>query len=70
LGALGYSSRRFPATDGNLKAFVPDVLAEPTIEDYLLGRDPALEAVWALAGGETTRKTSAPQSIEMIPEGN
>jgi hypothetical protein len=49
LGALGYSSRRFPVSDANLRAFVPDVLAEPTIEDYLLGRDPALEAVWAFA---------------------
>jgi hypothetical protein len=55
LGALGYSSRRFPVSDANLRAFVPDVLAEPTIDDYVHGYDPALEAVWAAAGEKGRR---------------
>jgi hypothetical protein len=55
LGAFGHSSRRFPANDANLKPFVPDVLAEPTLDDYLLGRDPALEAVWAYTDGKSKR---------------
>jgi hypothetical protein len=55
LGALGYSSRRFPVSDANLRAFVPDVLAEPTMDDYLLGRDPALEAVWTYADEKSRR---------------
>jgi hypothetical protein len=55
LGALGYSRRRFPVSDANLRAFVPDVPAEPTIDDYVLGRDPALEAVWASADEKSRR---------------
>jgi hypothetical protein len=38
-----------------LRAFVPDVLAEPAVDDYLLGRDPALEAVWAYGDEKSKR---------------
>jgi hypothetical protein len=45
LGVLGYSSARFPVGGAGVKPFAPDVWVEPTIEDYLAGRDAALKAV-------------------------
>ena len=45
LGVLGYSSARFPFDDVGLEPFVPDVLVQPTIDHYLVGRDPALDAI-------------------------
>jgi hypothetical protein len=48
LGVLGYGSVRFPFGDGGSGPFVPDVPVEPTIDDYLTGRDAALEAILAL----------------------
>jgi hypothetical protein len=46
LGVLGYSSARFPFGDSGSVPLVPDMLAEPTIDDYVAGRDAALEAIW------------------------
>jgi len=48
LGVLGYASARFPFGDGGSVPFVPDMLIEPASDDYLAGRDPALEAILAL----------------------
>lgn len=45
LGVLGYANARFPFGDGGSDPFEPDVLVEPTIDDYLAGRDPALEVI-------------------------
>jgi hypothetical protein len=45
LGVLGYSSARFSFGDGGSDAYVPDLLVEPTIEEYVGGRDAALEAI-------------------------
>jgi hypothetical protein len=48
LGVLGYASARFPFGGGGSEPFAPDVLVEPTIDDYLAGRDPVLEETLAL----------------------
>ena len=45
LGVLGYASERFPFDDAGSAPFVPNVPAEPTIHDYVAGRDPMLEAI-------------------------
>jgi hypothetical protein len=51
LGVLGYSSASFPFSDGGSDAYMPDLLVQPTIEDYFGGRDAALEAILDIAHG-------------------
>jgi hypothetical protein len=46
LGVLGYTSDIVPF-DGEAEAFVPELIVSPTIEDYLAGRDPVLDAALA-----------------------
>ncbi|MBN1875481.1 MAG: hypothetical protein JXA33_14720 [Anaerolineae bacterium] len=47
LGAFGYANSHFPVSDAYLKPFTPNILLEPTIDDYREGRDPALAYILA-----------------------
>ena len=47
LGVLGYSFARFTVSGAGSGLFVLDLPIEPTIEDYLAGRDPMMEAILA-----------------------
>jgi hypothetical protein len=42
---LSYSTKRFDLWPGHDGSFDPDILLEPSIEDWLVGRDPVLEYV-------------------------
>lgn len=40
---VGYSTKYFKRTDGDVNSFVPDVILEPDFADFINGNDPAFE---------------------------
>lgn len=50
---VSYSTKYFRFVDGDDPSLIPDVLVEPSLDDYLALRDPVFEAI--LAASETKR---------------
>jgi len=51
---VSYSTKYFRFADGDDPSLIPNVLVEPSLDDYLALRDPVLEAILAASGPKRT----------------